>query len=78
MELAVSDQDPLSHVKRDAEALFIIGLFLVFLAAIVLVATIFQAPGHARVVNGAAGLVLMLIGAAMAGWSRVLRKRFTE
>ncbi|MGI6460259.1 MAG: hypothetical protein ACOX5J_09215 [Candidatus Hydrogenedentales bacterium] len=74
----MSDQDPLSHVKRDAEALFIIGLFLVFLAAIVLVATIFQAPGHARVVNGTAGLVLMLIGAAMAGWSRVLRKRFTE
>jgi hypothetical protein len=78
MELAVSDQDPLSHVKRDAEALLILGAFLAFLAVIVLVATVFQAPGHARVVNGGAGLALLLIGGGMAGWSRVLRKRLSR
>ena len=38
----MSDQDPLSHVKRDAEALLILGAFLAFLAVIVLVATVFQ------------------------------------
>ena len=78
MELAVSDQYPLSHIKRDAEAFFILGAFLIFLAAIVLVATVFQAPGHARVVNGGAGLMLLLIGGGMAAWSRMLRKRLSK
>ncbi|HOD49515.1 MAG TPA: hypothetical protein PKY01_01150 [Candidatus Hydrogenedentes bacterium] len=74
----MSDQDPLNLAKRDSEAFLILGAFLAFLALVVLVATVFQAPGHARVVNCGAGLTLLLIGGGMAVWGRILRRRFSK
>ena len=59
---------------RDAESFMILGGFLCFLAALVLLATFFEAAGHARYVNMGAGLALMAIGATMGAWGRHLRR----
>lgn len=68
----MSDREPVKsdHTHRDSETLLMLGGFLDILSCIVLVAAAFQDPGHARVVNAGAGLVLFCIGAAMffVGW----------
>ncbi|HRK35253.1 MAG TPA: hypothetical protein PLJ47_11720 [Candidatus Hydrogenedentes bacterium] len=66
---------PVDHTKRDSETFLMLGGFLAILATIVLIATIVQDPGHARVVNGVAGIVLFLIGAGMFLWGYRLRGR---
>lgn len=76
----MSDQPPadhtqVDHTKRDSESFLILGAFLAFLAVLVLLAAVFQAPGHARVVNFGAGFVLLAIGLAKVLWGLALRKR---
>jgi hypothetical protein len=63
------------HWKRDSESFLMLGSFLFILAFIVLLATIPQESGHARVINFCAGLLLAGIGVSMASWGWVLRKR---
>jgi hypothetical protein len=63
------------HAKRDSESFLLLGSFLFLLAFIVLLATIPQESGHARVINFCAGLVLSGIGLSMASWGWVLRRR---
>jgi hypothetical protein len=55
------------HAKRDSESFLLLGSFLFLLAFIVLLATIPQESGHARVISG--------IGLSMASWGWVLRRR---
>ena len=50
-----------------------LGGFLSILACIVLIAAVFQDPGHARVVNATAGIVLFALGAAMFVYGLKLR-----
>ncbi|MDZ4858171.1 MAG: hypothetical protein SGI88_04250 [Candidatus Hydrogenedentes bacterium] len=69
------DPPPVDHTQRDSETFLMLGGFLAILAIIVLIATVVQDPGHARVVNGVAGLVLFLIGAGMFLWGLKLRGR---
>lgn len=61
------------HKQRDSETLRMLGGFLSILAFIVLIAAFYQDAGHARVVNGAAGVALFLLGAAMFGYGLKLR-----
>jgi uncharacterized membrane protein HdeD (DUF308 family) len=61
------------HRKRDSESFRILGGFLALLASIVILATFFQEPGHARVINLVAGLALISIGAGMFAWGLRLR-----
>ena len=61
------------HKQRDSETLRMLGGFLSILACIVLIAAVFQDPGHARVVNATAGIVLFALGAAMFVYGRKLR-----
>jgi len=68
-------QPPVDHTQRDSETFLMLGGFLAILATIVLIATVVQDPGHARVVNGVAGAVLFLIGAGMFLWGMNLRRR---
>jgi hypothetical protein len=63
------------HNQRDSESFRMLGAFLIVLASIVLLATVFQDPGHARVINFIAGLVLVGLGAAMTWWGLTLRRR---
>ena len=74
-ELDKQDAPPVDHTKRDSETFLMLGGFLDILAAIVMLATVVQDPGHARIVKGVAGLVLFLIGAAMFVWGLTLRRR---
>ena len=63
------------HTSRDSETLRMLGAFLAILACIVLIAAVFQDPGHARIVNAAAGVVLFGLGAGMFLIGLKLRRR---
>lgn len=63
------------HMQRDSESFRLLGGFLLVLASIVVLATFFQEPGHARIINLVAGLVLVAIGGAMTWWGLTLRRR---
>lgn len=63
------------HTGRDSETLRMLGAFLAILSCIVLVAAFFQDPGHARVVNAAAGVVLLGLGGGMFAIGLKLRRR---
>ena len=63
------------HKSRDSETLRLLGGFLAILAFIVLIAAVFQDPGHARVVNGGAGVLLFAMGIGMFMLGLKFRKR---
>lgn len=60
---------------RDSESFLLLGTVMSLLAIIVLLATIPQESGPARVINFCSGLVLLGIGGGMAWWGWVLRRR---
>ena len=76
----MSEHDPSEdksreNMRRDSETFRMLGGFLSLLAFIVVMATFLQEPGHARVVNLGAGLVLFSIGGSMFAWGVVLKRR---
>jgi hypothetical protein len=61
----VSEQQHDHHTKRDAETLFVLGLFVTVLAVPVLIGTIWAQTGIQTVVNLVAGIILLGIGVGM-------------
>lgn len=58
--------------KRDAETLFLLGIFIVVLAVPVLIGTAFADTGRAMAVNAAAGVVLLGVGIGFILRSRAI------
>lgn len=63
----VIEDQRLSHRRRDAEALSIIGAFLSILAALVLVGVIMHRDGAGMKVGVVAGILLLVIGFVTVG-----------
>ncbi|MCL4219044.1 MAG: hypothetical protein KJ052_18840 [Candidatus Hydrogenedentes bacterium] len=63
--------DQSHHTRRDAETLFLLGIFVTVLSIAVLIGTFFAHRQHAAIVNVCAGTVLLLVGLGFTwrGWS---------
>ena len=69
------DNNHEQHRERDAASLTIIGGFFAILSVFVLIGTFFEDSYEGRVVNVAAGLILLLVGLGMLAFGRRLKNR---